>query len=183
MSTRSPALAHRGHPRLWAGALSVLALLVIAVIARGPGPIQPAPPSTVHVGDVLHWRAPQGAERLLVAAPGGDALTVYDAASGAPLRRLGSAGRLHFAGIAALARAGSFVFVAERQNHRVQVLSWPALKPVAKVNLGPRAWPTDLRVRQAGAGRYRMEVQVQRLDGAGTRRLHVDWQRQALAAR
>lgn len=182
MPVRSAFPRSRPYPYLRVSALLILAICAILAEVRSLAPRTGNGATQVGIGDLLRWHGRDGRERLLVPAAGGHRLVVYDARSGRPLRHLDK-GQTPFDGISALARSDRLVFVAERDAHRVQILALPALTPVARVNLGDRAWPTDLSVKRLSADHYRIDVSVLRQDGDGTRRLHVDWQQAALATR
>ena len=107
-------------------------------------------PAVYHAGDV-HW--------LLASAKTTDAILVYDATTGAPVRRVGtsgtSAGALRRPN--GLAVADSTLFVVERDNHRVQAFHLPSFRPLGTFATGLRK-PYGLTWVRAGGGGYRLYV-------------------------
>jgi len=79
------------------------------------------------------WTAPDGRTWLIATAKSAHQLVVFDADSGQRLRALGGKGsaRGQFNRPNGIAVYGDNLFVVERDNHRVQVLSLPALSTVA----------------------------------------------------
>lgn len=83
------------------------------------------------------WAAPDGRTWLLASGKSTDRLSVFDADTGAHLRTVGGPGKAPGQfdrpnGVAVLEHAGrALLFVVERDNHRVQVLSLPDFKPLA----------------------------------------------------
>lgn len=103
-----PALANTPH-RPWLAALLLWAALV-AIVSGGFGLAHPPPGS----GQLMRWQD-AGHDWLLVADADTDQLTVYDAADGRPLQRLGpdAAG-----GIAAMARRDGHVYLVDDHGTR-----------------------------------------------------------------
>jgi len=78
------------------------------------------------------WTAPDGRTWVIVTGKSTHRLDVYDGDSGERLREVGSEGSEagQFFRPNGVAVAGDRLFVVERDNHRVQVLSLPDFKPV-----------------------------------------------------
>ncbi len=85
-----------------------------------------------NIDSVVTWQSPDGATWLFASAKDADNLVVFDADSGANLRRVGSSGTApgQFERPNGIAVIDDLLFVVERDNHRVQVLSLPDLAPV-----------------------------------------------------
>lgn len=171
--------AWRSHDAIAMLGAVLLASLATWLAAPGAHRARPRPGAEANVPvvrDVVRWVDAAGAERLAVIGPRGTRIDVYDASSGAPLRRVGTAGSAagQFDGIAALAGGGRQLFVAERDNRRVQVLSLPRLRPLAVLQVGARLRPLDIEVRQR-AGGYRLRVLADAGAGTPTRTVAMDW--------
>ena len=78
------------------------------------------------------WTAPDGHTWVIVTAKSSHRLDVYDGDSGERLREVGGEGDApgRFNRPNGIAVAGDRLFVVERDNHRVQVLSLPDFKPI-----------------------------------------------------
>lgn len=107
-------------------------------------------PAVYHAGDV-HW--------LLASAKTSDAILVYDAATGAPVRRVGrtGSGSGELRRPNGLAVADSTLFVVERDNHRVQAFHLPSFRSLGAFATELRK-PYGLTWVRAGAGGYRLYV-------------------------
>ncbi|HEX5757436.1 MAG TPA: phytase, partial [Arenimonas sp.] len=79
------------------------------------------------------WQAPGGARWVIATAKVSDHLLVFDAGNGELLSRHGGHGKAPglFNRANGIAVFGDLVFVAERDNHRVQVMSLPDFRPLA----------------------------------------------------
>jgi 3-phytase len=107
------------------------------------------------------WRAPDGKTWLFATAKEGDGLVVYDGDTGATLRSVGRKGKA----LGEFDRAnGVFVqddvlFVVERDNHRVQVLSLPSLRTLGSFGEADLDQPYGLWLRPSGeVGGYEVLV-------------------------
>lgn len=134
---------------------SVLALLLAACasppVAPAPAPaatppIAAAAPTVLTVPEAFvsietpaeeldsaaTWTTPDGHAWVILTAKSMQRLDVYDADTGALLRTVGGEGRApgQFRRPNGIAVAGDRLFVVERDNHRVQVLSLPGFEPV-----------------------------------------------------
>lgn len=108
-------------------------------VASGPAVVAVAERfvSAEDVGDELDsaatWTSEDGRTRVLVTAKSTNRLVVFDGDSGERLAETGAKGEApgEFRRPNGIAVHGDLAFVVERDNHRVQVLSLPALEPVA----------------------------------------------------
>lgn len=99
------------------------------------------------------WRAPDGKVWLFATAKEGGGLMIYDGDSGASVRKLGSEGDApgQFRRPNGVAVLGDRLFVVERDNRRVQVLSLPDLKTLAMFGSEQLQQPYGLWVREHAA--------------------------------
>ena len=100
------------------------------------------------------WRAPDGKTWLFATAKEGKGLVLYDGDTGATLRSVGTegSGRGQFKRPNGVAVSGDLLFVVERDNGRVQVLSLPALATVATFGEGELRQPYGLFIREHASG-------------------------------
>lgn len=79
------------------------------------------------------WRAPDGVLWLIATAKATDKLVVYDGSTGQHLRDVGSSGTApgQFDRPNGIAVMDDLLWIVERDNHRVQVLSLPDFTPLA----------------------------------------------------
>lgn len=84
------------------------------------------------------WRAPDGALWLIATAKATDKLVVYDGSTGQHLRDVGSSGTApgQFDRPNGIAVTDDLLWIVERDNHRVQVLSLPDFAPLATFEIG-----------------------------------------------
>ena len=133
---------------LVAGTLALL-LSACAGVPLSPvqGPSAPATPASTLVAEtwittaardeeldsVVAWPAPDGATWLLATGKSTHRLSLYDGDTGGLLRRVGDRGEAAgaFNRPNGIATHGDVLFVVERDNHRVQLLSLPGLEPLA----------------------------------------------------
>ncbi len=99
------------------------------------------------------WRAPDGQVWLFATAKEGGGLMIYDGDSGASLRKFGTEGdgAGQFRRPNGVAVLGDRLFVVERDNRRVQVLSLPDLKTLAIFGREQLQQPYGLWVREHAA--------------------------------
>jgi 3-phytase len=85
-----------------------------------------------NIDSVVTWQSSDGVSWLFASAKDADNLVVFDADSGANLRRVGSSGSApgEFDRPNGITVIDDLLFVVERDNHRVQVLSLPDLESV-----------------------------------------------------
>ncbi len=99
------------------------------------------------------WRAPDGKVWLFATAKEGGGLMIYDGDSGASSRKFGSEGDAEgqFRRPNGVAVLGNRLFVVERDNRRVQVLSLPGLATLAMFGSEQLQQPYGLWVREHAA--------------------------------
>ena len=132
---------------LVAGALALL--LTACATAPGFAPTSPAnmaAPSTLvaetwispdvrgeELDSLASWVDEDGRTLLLATGKSGHRLSLFDGDTGEPLRTVGSRGKApgEFTRPNGLAVFGDLLFVVERDNHRVQLLSLPDFTPQA----------------------------------------------------
>lgn len=105
------------------------------------------------------WTTADGTRWLIATAKATDRLVVYDGQTGQTLRTVGKPGKgpgefLRPNGIAII---DDLLFVVERDNHRVQVLSLPGFEPLLDFGDADLVKPYGLWVDRAGDG-YRLYV-------------------------
>ena len=91
-----------------------------------------APLPSEELDSLATWTSEDGQAWLIASAKSSHRLVVYDAATGALLRTVGSKGEApgQFTRPNGLAVFADRLYVVERDNHRVQVLSLPGFEPV-----------------------------------------------------
>lgn len=110
------------------------------------------------------WSAPDGRNWVIATGKATDRLSVFDADTGARLRTVGGpgSGTGQFDrpnGVAVLETAGrALLFVVERDNRRVQVLSLPDFAPVATFGAGRLRSPYGIWVYAPAPGRIQAYV-------------------------
>lgn len=110
--------------------------------------------SSAHADDELDslatWPTPEGGTWLIATAKRTHQLRVFDADTGAMLRTVGSRGAMPgtFDRPNGIAVHGDLAFVAERDNHRVQVLSLPDFAPLAAFGADALRSPYGLWVHE-----------------------------------
>lgn len=136
---------HMSHFRPLA-ALTVLLFAMTACAARGPqdgGTPRPAPKLVTETyvspeapseefDSLATWRHPDGATWLIATAKSSHRLVIFDADTGERLREIGGKGTApgEFIRPNGIAVLGNRLFVAERDNHRVQGFSLPDFRPL-----------------------------------------------------
>ena len=91
-----------------------------------------APLPSEELDSLATWTSEDGQAWLIASAKSSHRLVVYDAATGALLRTVGNKGEApgQFTRPNGLAVFADRLYVVERDNHRVQVLSLPGFEPV-----------------------------------------------------
>ena len=113
-----------------------------------------------NVDSVAVWHGADGQHWLLATAKEGDALIVYDAATGEIIRRAGEEGT----GLGALDRPNGIAvrdnraFVVERNNRRVQVFTLPDLQAIGAFGDAVLRWPYGIWLQELDDDRYRVFV-------------------------
>lgn len=144
-------IPHTPRMRISPSSATLLALLLLTACASRPAPpatspAQPSAPKVLLVPEsfvsaetpaeeldsVAAWTAPDGHTLAIVTGKSTHRLDVYDGDSGARLREAGEEGSApgQFFRPNGIAIAGDKLFVVERDNHRVQVLSLPGFEPI-----------------------------------------------------
>ena len=106
------------------------------------------------------WASPDGKVWLFATAKEGKGLVLYDGDTGATLRGVGTEGSRpgQFKRPNGVSVHGDHVFVVERDNRRVQVLSLPALATVATFGEKELHKPYGLWVREHASGELEVLV-------------------------
>jgi len=106
------------------------------------------------------WTAPDGHVWVIVTGKSTHRLDVYDGDSGERLRQVGSEGSApgQFLRPNGIAVAGDKLFVVERDNHRVQVLSLPDFKPVGSFGEKELRSPYGLWINETEPGELEVYV-------------------------
>ncbi len=106
------------------------------------------------------WTSPEGATWVIATAKATDGVVVYDAATGAELRRMLDRGKDEgeFKRPNGIAVLGDHAFVVERDNQRVQVLRLPGLESVGSFGAGELVQPYGLWVRELAPGQLEVSV-------------------------
>ncbi|MEO8365706.1 MAG: phytase [Pseudoxanthomonas sp.] len=120
--------------------------------------------STANAADELDslavWPGEDGQTWLIATAKSSHSLVVYDAETGERLRSVGGPGKgpLQFDRPNGIAVFGDLLFVAERDNHRVQVLQLPAFTSLGMVGEDVLKVPYGLWLRETGPEQLEMFV-------------------------
>ena len=106
------------------------------------------------------WPTEDGHAWLIATGKSSHTLAVYDAESGQRLRSVGTRGDgpLQFNRPNGIAVFGDMVFVAERDNHRVQVLQLPDFTPLGMIGADRLRVPYGLWVRETGPDQLELFV-------------------------
>ncbi len=106
------------------------------------------------------WRTPAGAVWVIATAKSSHRLLVFDGATGALLREIGGKGSLpgQFKRPNGIAVAGNHLFVVERDNHRVQVLTLPDFTPAGSFGSEELRAPYGLWLYETEPGEWRVYV-------------------------
>jgi 3-phytase len=107
-----------------------------------------------NIDSLAAWVAADGATWLVATAKATDRLVVYDGATGATLREVGStgAGPGQFDRPNGIAIVDDLLFVVERDNHRIQVLRLPGFDHVATFAGDDLVKPYGLWVNRSSEG-------------------------------
>ena len=150
-------------------ASSVLLLLISAASALPYAAAKPPRPSPVVVAEtyvsaesptrdeldsLATWRHPDGTAWLIATAKSSHRLVVFDADTGARLREFGGKGSKpgQFMRPNGIAVHGDRLFVVERDNRRVQVLSLPDFRPLGSFGEAQMRAPYGLWLNPMQAG-------------------------------
>ncbi|HTM70871.1 MAG TPA: phytase, partial [Luteimonas sp.] len=138
-----------------AGACAALLLAACATAPLAPAPTAPAPAAAAEapaaprdivvpeawesamtpaeeLDSLATWTTPDGGTWLIASAKSMHRLVIYDGETGEQLRTVGGKGDAagQFKRPNGVAVFGDRLFVVERDNHRVQVLSLPSFRPI-----------------------------------------------------
>ena len=119
-----------------------------------------APRPELEIDSVAAWIAPDGAPWLIATAKETHQLAVYDGDTGAFVRTVGARGTApgQFDRPNGIAVYADRVFVVERDNHRVQVLSLPDFAPLAMIGADDLRSPYGLWLHETAPGRLELFV-------------------------
>lgn len=136
-----------------------LATAGIAHVAIAEAFLTPSTPAD-NVDSPATWRAPDGHTWLFATAKEGGGLLLYDGDDGQLLRRIGRAGEAagEFRRPNGVSVVGDLLFVVERDNRRVQVLSLPQLRTLAVFGREVLQQPYGLWVRTLSADALEVTV-------------------------
>jgi 3-phytase len=106
-----------------------------------------------NIDSVVSWTSPGGQTWLFASAKDVDNLVVFDADTGANLRRVGESGSApgQFDRPNGISVIDDLLFVVERDNHRVQVLSLPDFKPLLVFGAAELRVPYGLWIERTSA--------------------------------
>lgn len=114
-----------------------------------------------NIDSIAVWHAPDSSERWLIAtAKSSHKLYIYDALNGYPISEYGAPGTAlgQFQRPNGIAAVDDLLFVVERDNHRIQALSLPNLKPLQIFGQDALAKPYGIYVTPASDGSYSVYV-------------------------
>lgn len=102
------------------------------------------------------WHGPNGEHWMLVTAKQGDIIRVADASTGTTLRNVGGSGTAlgQFERPNGIAVIDSLLFVVERDNQRVQILTMPDFRPIGVYGATELTKPYGVAVRQQAPNVY-----------------------------
>lgn len=102
------------------------------------------------------WHGPNGEHWMLVTAKHGDIIRVADASTGKTLRDVGGSGTGlgQFERPNGIAVIDSLLFVVERDNRRVQVMTLPSFRSIGSYGTPELIKPYGVAVRQEAPGVY-----------------------------
>lgn len=112
--------------------------------------------TTDNIDSPAVWHGPDGQHWLLATAKYTDVLVVNDAATGAPVRRVGGPGTKpgQMERPNGIAVVDDLAFVVERDNHRVQVFRLPEFTPVGMFGSKELRLPYGIGLYPEGDGKY-----------------------------
>ncbi|MCI1711918.1 MAG: phytase [Chiayiivirga sp.] len=113
-----------------------------------------------NVDSIATWIPPEGGVWLIATAKDSGRLIVFDGNSGRTLQTLGSPGSApgQFARPNGIAVFGDFVFVVERDNHRLQVLHLPDFTPAGLLGADVLLKPYGLWLRESAPLELEIDV-------------------------
>lgn len=128
--------------------------------------VTPANPPD-EVDSVATWMAPDGVRWLIASGKDSHQLLAFNGDTGALLKRIGGKGSApgQFDRPNGVMTWGDLLFVVERDNRRVQVLSLPELQPLATFGEDVLRSPYGLSISEPEAGRLDLLVTDSFMDG------------------
>lgn len=119
-----------------------------------------APVPEDELDSLAAWPTEDGRVWLIATAKSSHRLAVYDADTGERLRTVGGPGQApgQFNRPNGIAVFGDLLFVAERDNHRVQVMRLPEFTPVAQIGQDALKVPYGLWLDETGPGQLDLFV-------------------------
>ncbi|MBK1876393.1 phytase [Pelagicoccus mobilis] len=114
-----------------------------------------------NVDSIAVWHGPDSEERLLIAtSKAAHKLYVYDAKNGFPISQFGTPGSElgQFLRPNGIASADDFLFVVERDNHRVQILRLPDFTPLTSFGSEELIKPYGIYLRKIAEGSFQAYV-------------------------
>lgn len=150
-----------------------LAALMLTACATAPAPREDrsagvrlveryttTPTPVDNIDSVATWRGADGRHWLFASAKDVDNLVVFDAETGAHLRRVGETGSGpgQFERPNGIAVIDDLLFVVERDSHRVQVLSLPDFRPLLIFGEQELRVPYGLWIDRIAGGGYNVYV-------------------------
>lgn len=155
----APATPSAAEPDEFAEHEPMLAESGIAHVVVPEAFTSPATPDD-NIDSPAAWSAPDGATWVIATAKEGKGLVVYDGDTGETLQVVGTVGEApgQFSRPNGIAVHGDRVFVVERDNRRVQVLSLPGFETLATFGQGELRKPYGLWVREHAPDRLEVLV-------------------------
>lgn len=137
---------------------------VVTVAERYVSPEQPVE----ELDSLATWPAPDGSTWLIATAKSTHRLVVFDADTGVRLRDVGAEGTAagQFDRPNGIAVHGDRVFVVERDNRRVQVLSLPEFTPLSSFGQDVLRSPYGIWLTETEPGELELYVTDSFMDGA-----------------
>lgn len=160
-------MRHRSSALLaFLGMAALFGLAACSAVPRaGVSPVEPVvvPEAFVtprdasdNVDSPAVWHGPEGQHWVIVSAKATDHLLVFDAATGAPVRRV--EGTAAFERPNGVAVVDDLVFVVERDGARVRALRLPGFEPLGAFGGDVLEKPYGITVVPLGGGRYGLYV-------------------------
>ena len=117
------------------------------------------------------WTAGDGKLRLFATSKATDRLMVYDGETGALLQRVGRPGAEigEFSRPNGVFAIDNLLFVVERDNHRVQVLQLPALRPIGSFGADALVQPYGIWLQRIEPGTYDVIVSDAYMSGTDSK--------------
>ena len=148
----SPPLRHTSAPQVPKATTAVDAVIAEAWVS--------APNATDELDSLAVWPTEDGRTWLIATAKSSHTLVVFDAETGERLRSVGGPGTgpLQFNRPNGIAVFGDVLFVAERDNHRVQAFMLPDFTPLGIIGADVLRVPYGLWVRETSPDQLELFV-------------------------